>query len=75
MNVIRLFVLVMVGIGVLWIPIVRGGSELFHYIQTVQSLLAPPLAAVYVLAILYPRANEAGAFWGMMIGIPLTISN
>ena len=58
----------MLAIGVAWIPFVTGWNEIFHYIQTVQSYFAPPLAAIYILAVLWPRANEAGAFWSLMIG-------
>jgi len=43
-------------------------SQLFVYIQAVSNFLAPPVAAVYVLGILWPRLNEQGAFWSMMAG-------
>ena len=41
-----------------WIPIVQGFAELFVYIQSVTSFLAPPICAVYVLAVLWDRLNE-----------------
>ncbi|CAD5124680.1 DgyrCDS12944 [Dimorphilus gyrociliatus] len=69
MIVGRLFVLFMVGIGIAWIPIVKNFSELFNYIQTVQSFLSPPICAVYLLAILWKRINEKGAFCGLVIGL------
>ncbi|XP_074640673.1 sodium/glucose cotransporter 4-like isoform X2 [Tubulanus polymorphus] len=69
MIVGRVFVLVLVGVGIAWIPVVQSGSELFHYIQAVTSYLAPPICAVYVLAVLWKRINEQGAFWGLMIGL------
>ncbi|ELT94684.1 hypothetical protein CAPTEDRAFT_167766 [Capitella teleta] len=69
MVVGRCFVLVMVGVGVAWIPIVQNFSELFHYIQSVTSYLAPPICAVYVLAVLWSRTNEMGAFYSLMVGL------
>ena len=50
--------LVMVAIGIAWIPIVQNFSQLFHYIQSVTSFLAPPVCAVYVLAVSWERINE-----------------
>ncbi|CAG2192839.1 Solute carrier family 5 member 4,Sodium/nucleoside cotransporter,Sodium/myo-inositol cotransporter,Sodium/glucose cotransporter 5,Solute carrier family 5 member 4A,Sodium/glucose cotransporter 4,Sodium/glucose cotransporter 2,Sodium/glucose cotransporter 1,Sodium/myo-inositol cotransporter 2 [Mytilus edulis] len=44
-------------------------SELFHYIQAITSFLAPPVCAIYVLAVFWKRTNEQGAFWGLMIGL------
>ena len=67
----RLFVLVLVGISVVWIPIINAsqGSQLFVYIQSITSYLAPPICAIYLLAIFWPRTNEPGAFWGLMVGL------
>ena len=33
------------------------------------SYLAPPICAVYLLAVFWPRTNEPGAFWGLMVGL------
>ena len=54
----RVFVLVMTAVGIAWIPIVQHFSELFHYIQSITSFLAPPICAVYLLAVLWRRTNE-----------------
>ncbi|XP_014663590.1 PREDICTED: sodium/glucose cotransporter 4-like [Priapulus caudatus] len=67
----RLFVIVLVVVGILWIPVIQAskGSQLFVYIQSITSYLAPPVCAVYVLAIFWKRTNEPGAFWGLMAGL------
>merc|ERR1719495_1066075 len=67
----RIFVVVLVGVAIVWIPIIQAsqGSQLFNYIQSITSYLAPPICAVYLLAIFWPRANEPGAFWGLMVGL------
>ena len=57
--------------SVLWIPVINAsqGSQLFVYIQSITSYLAPPICAVYLLAVFWTRTNEPGAFWGLMIGL------
>ncbi|GFR75000.1 sodium/glucose cotransporter [Elysia marginata] len=73
MIVGRLCVVILVGVGVIWIPVVQSVTELFHYIQAITSFLAPPICAVYVLAIFWKRTNETGSFWGLMVGLVVGI--
>ncbi|XP_035701108.1 sodium/glucose cotransporter 4 isoform X2 [Folsomia candida] len=69
----RLFVLVLVVISIVWIPIILAyrESQLFKYIQSITSYLAPPVCAVFCSAAFITRANEQGAFWGLMTGLAL----
>ncbi|XP_070579653.1 sodium/glucose cotransporter 4-like isoform X2 [Ptychodera flava] len=71
MIVGRLFVLVLVVISVLWLPVVANsqGGQLWHYIQEVTGYLSPPIAAVFLLAILWHGINEPGTFWSLMIAL------
>ena len=50
----------MVVVGILWIPIIETmqGGQLFIYIQAISAYLAPPIASIYIVAILWKRANE-----------------
>jgi hypothetical protein len=56
----KLCVVILVLIGIAWIPIVEAaqGSELWQYIQSIVSYLAPPITAIYVLGIVSERINE-----------------
>lgn len=56
----RLVIVVLVGVSVAWIPVLQGsnGGQLFIYMQSVTSSLAPPVTAVFVLGIFWRRANE-----------------
>ena len=67
----RLVVLAMVAISLAWIPVMRSmhDSQLFEYIQSVTSYLCAPICAVFLLAMFWTRTAEAGAFWGMMVGL------
>ncbi|XP_040604752.1 sodium/glucose cotransporter 5 isoform X3 [Mesocricetus auratus] len=67
----RLVIVVLIGVSVAWIPVLQGSNsgQLFIYMQSVTSSLAPPVTAVFVLGIFWRRANEQGAFWGLMAGL------
>ncbi|XP_009069214.1 PREDICTED: sodium/glucose cotransporter 5 isoform X2 [Acanthisitta chloris] len=72
----RVVTVVLVVLSVIWIPILQSssGGQLYVYIQAVTSYLAPPVTAVFVLAVFWPRANELGAFWGLMAGLALGLA-
>ncbi|CAM9527260.1 unnamed protein product [Bubo scandiacus] len=72
----RVVTVVLVALSVVWIPILQSssGGQLYVYIQAVTSYLAPPVTAVFVLAVFWPRANEQGAFWGLMAGLALGLA-
>ncbi|XP_054565183.1 sodium/mannose cotransporter SLC5A10 isoform X3 [Eptesicus fuscus] len=67
----RLVIVALIGVSVAWIPVLQGANsgQLFIYMQSVTSSLAPPVTAVFVLGVFWRRANEQGAFWGLMVGL------
>uniref|UniRef100_A0A8C4I6X3 Sodium/glucose cotransporter 2 n=1 Tax=Dicentrarchus labrax TaxID=13489 RepID=A0A8C4I6X3_DICLA len=67
----RVWVLCIVAISICWIPVVQAAQsgQLFDYIQSVSSYLAPPIASVFLLAVFVKRVNEMGAFWGLIGGL------
>uniref|UniRef100_A0A2K5M8G0 Sodium/mannose cotransporter SLC5A10 n=1 Tax=Cercocebus atys TaxID=9531 RepID=A0A2K5M8G0_CERAT len=67
----RLVIVALIGVSVAWIPVLQGSNsgQLFIYMQSVTSSLAPPVTAVFVLGIFWRRANEQGAFWGLIAGL------
>jgi len=56
----RVFVVVLVGISVAWIPLIQAAQQgqLFMYIQAVTGYLAPPICSVFLLAVFVPWINE-----------------
>ncbi|XP_059532501.1 sodium/glucose cotransporter 1 isoform X2 [Myotis daubentonii] len=72
----RVFILVLIGISIAWVPIVQSAQsgQLFDYIQSITSYLGPPIAAVFLLAVFCKRVNEHGAFWGLIIGFLIGVS-
>jgi SSS family solute:Na+ symporter len=59
----------MVIIGLLWIPIIKNmPGTLYGYLQSVQSYIAPPIAAVFFLGIFVKRVNAYGCMTGLTAG-------
>ncbi|XP_042236087.1 sodium/glucose cotransporter 4-like [Homarus americanus] len=67
----KLFIVVLVAVSVAWVPIIEEvqSGQLFIYIQKIGAYLAPPIACVYTMAVLWKRMNEQGAFWALMLGL------
>ena len=60
---------VVVVFGVLWIPLMENVSgELYTYLQSVQAYIAPPIAAVFFMGLVWPRLNTAGAMSALVGG-------
>jgi SSS family solute:Na+ symporter len=64
----RIATLVMVIIAMAWIPVVRGATGLYNYLQAVQGYLAPPIFVVFFFGVFWKRLNAQGCLWAMIIG-------
>src|SRR6201987_5578690 len=63
---------VMVLLGLLWVPFIHLiSSQLYIYLQSVQAYISPPIAACFVLGILWPRLNAHGAITALLSGFVL----
>jgi solute:Na+ symporter, SSS family len=68
-NVGRIATGVVVILGMVWIPMMgKISGTLYTYLQSVQSYLAPPIAAVFLLGVFYKRLNAKGAMTAMTVG-------
>ena len=67
----RLATVVMVIIGLLWIPVIQGAKGLYDYLQTVQGYLAPPIFVVFFFGIFMKRLNAKGALWALGVGFAM----
>ncbi len=66
----KIATVVVVICGIIWIPVITmlaGG--LYEYLQKVQSYLAPPIAAIFLLGIFYKRINSNGAIATLVAGL------
>jgi solute:Na+ symporter, SSS family len=70
----RIATVVIVILGMAWIPMMgKIDSGLYNYLQSVQSYLAPPIAAVFLLGVFFKRLNGKGAYTAMVVGFILGI--
>lgn len=66
----RIATVVVVVMGVIWIPVMQRISQggLYKYLQSVQGYLAPPITAVFLLGLFFKRINGPGAVAGLVVG-------
>ena len=76
LNVGRVATTVVVGVGMIWIPVMKQISDggLYQYLQSVQGYLAPPITAVFLLGLFWKRMNSAGATSALVVGFVLGIA-
>ena len=68
----RIATVVVVVLGILWIPVMRGlGKVLYAYLQDVQSLLAPGIAAVFLLGVASRKTTPMAGLVGLLSGFVL----
>lgn len=64
----RVATVVMVIIGLLWIPVIQGGRGLYDYLQGIQAYLAPPIFVVFFFGIFMKRLNGPGCLATLVTG-------
>lgn len=63
---------ILVVVGVLWLPFIGVMSnQLYVYMQSVQAYISPPIAAVFLLGLLWKRLNGHGALAALLVGFIL----
>ncbi|MGC9364575.1 MAG: sodium:solute symporter [Fidelibacterota bacterium] len=67
----RVATAVMVLIGLIWIPVIKGGKGLYDYLQGVQSYLAPPIAVVFFMGVFWKRMNAKGCMATLITGFAM----
>ena len=68
----RLATLVLVGLGLAWIPFMKLISgTLYLYLQSVQSYISPPIAAVFLLGVFWKRVTSRAALAALGTGFVL----
>ena len=50
------------------------GDVLYNYLQDVQSVLSPGIAAAFLLGVCWKRTSAKGGMWGMLAGIIIGIT-
>ncbi|HEX7555921.1 MAG TPA: sodium/solute symporter, partial [Leptolinea sp.] len=63
----RIATTTMVLIALLWIPVVKGATSLYNYLQSVQGYLAPPIFVVFFFGVFWKRLNAKGCLWAIIV--------
>ena len=67
--------LLLVGLGLLWIPMMKLISgQIYQYLQSVQAYISPPIAAVFLIGVFWRRVNAAGAIAALLTGLVLGVA-
>jgi len=69
----QLATLILVIASFLWIPFMKTlmGGGLFHYLQSVQAYISPPIAAVFLFGLFFKWINAKGAIIALWSGFAL----
>lgn len=70
---IATLVLVVISLG--WIPFMKSlmGGGIFHYLQSVQAYISPPIAAVFLFGLFFRWINAKGAITALWTGFGIGI--
>src|SRR6186997_2879110 len=64
----RVATVVMVVIGLLWIPVIQGAKGLYDYLQGIQAYFAPPIFVVFFFGVFMKRVNGPGCLATLITG-------
>lgn len=67
----RIATIVMVIIGLLWIPVIQGAKGLYDYLQGIQAYLAPPIFVVFFFGVFMKRLNGPGCLATLITGFAM----
>jgi SSS family solute:Na+ symporter len=69
----RITTVVLMVIAAAWAPMIREFPGLWSYIQQMLSYLVPPVVAIFLLGVFWPRMNGTGAFVTLLGGHALSL--
>jgi len=72
----RIATIILVIVSLAWIPFMNAlmGGGIFHYLQSIQAYISPPIAAVFLFGLLYQWINARGAIITLWTGFVIGIS-
>ncbi len=68
MRVGQVTTVVVMLLAVAWAPQIARFESLFRYLQVMLAYSVPPIVALYVVGVFWPRANARGAHWALILG-------
>lgn len=78
-RISRISTLCFAALAVIWAPQIENFGSLWSYVQGILAYAVPPVTALYLVGLFWPRANGAGAtaclLSGLVAGIALFLAN
>ncbi|MGA7712403.1 MAG: sodium:solute symporter [Rhizomicrobium sp.] len=66
----RIATAAIVVLGILWVLVIKSlHSNLYTYLQNVQSYLSPAIVVLFVIGVFWKRATAPAAFWSFLVGV------
>jgi solute:Na+ symporter, SSS family len=66
----RIATAAIVVLGILWVLVIKSlHSNLYEYLQNVQSYLSPAIVVLFGLGVFWKRATAPAAFWAFLVGV------
>ena len=66
----RIATAAIVVLGILWVLVIKAlHSNLYEYLQNVQSYLSPAIVVLFVIGVFWKRATAPAAFWSFLVGV------
>jgi SSS family solute:Na+ symporter len=66
----RIATAVIVAVGICWVLVIKSlSSNLYTYLQSVQSYLSPAIVVLFILGVFWKRANAKGALIAFVVGV------
>jgi solute:Na+ symporter, SSS family len=57
-------------LGICWVLVIKQlSSNLYEYLQNVQSYLSPAIVVLFIAGVFWKRATAPAAFWSFLVGI------
>lgn len=71
----RLATIILVVLSLGWIPFMDAlmGGGIFHYLQSIQAYISPPIAAVFLLGLYFKWINARGAITALWVGFAIGV--
>jgi len=71
----RLATIILVVLSLGWIPFMNAlmGGGIFHYLQSIQAYISPPIAAVFLFGLMFKWINARGALVTLWLGFAIGI--
>jgi SSS family solute:Na+ symporter len=69
----KIITAVLMVLAAIWAPQIANFESIWSYFQSILSYVTPPVVAVFLMGIFWPKTNRHAAFWTLAIGIAIGV--